>query len=329
MEIDRRLVLAQLASVAGLASAPGQATSSRGMTVSKLTPALPLLSAMMPTTDYYEIASAATGTTFAVWVSRPEGYNPKNPIPAIYMPDGNTSSQLLGARSTGLRYDPIHPIKPFLAISVGYMGAEAKDAGRVRNRDLVPPGEPVDPMLEREVDRRQRAGGFTPQQAADYKASLRDTHADRFMHFLTDELHPAIAARYSIDESTTGLFGYSYGGLFSLWAAMQKPALFSRIGAGSPGILVDNSMVFADLERRQNEDADYSGRSLHMTVNELEQTAPTFYQGLGENFAKFNLEIGQRPLRGLNYSARVILNESHQTGVSASWYSFLRTCYSA
>lgn len=329
MEIDRRVVLAQLASVAGLAGAPGQAASSRGMTVAKITPATPSLSAMMPTTDYYEVASAATGTTFAVWVSRPEDYNAKNPIPAIYMPDGNMSAQLLGARSTGLRFDPIHPIKPFLAISVGYTGAEAKDAGRVRNRDLVPPGEPVDPRLEREVDRRQRAGGFTPQQAADYKASLHDTHADRFLHFLTKELHPALAAHYAIDDSTSGLFGYSYGGLFSLWVAMQKPELFSRIGAGSAGILVENSMVFADLERRQTENVDYSGRSLHMTVNELEQTAPTFYQGLGANFAKFNLKIGQRPLRGLNFSSRVILNESHQTGISASWYSFLRTCYSA
>jgi predicted alpha/beta superfamily hydrolase len=331
MDLDRRHVLIGLHSavtattiMADTASASPGGGASDALVATAMSPA-----ALMPTTDYYEIRSDRVGTRFAIWVTRPEGYVPGTRVPAIYLTDGNTAVQALAVRSIGLRDDPIHPIRPVLIVSVGYTGAEAGDMLRVRNRDLVPPGEPVDPRLEAEVDRRERSGSMTARQAADYKASLRATHADRFLAFLIEDLHPLIAARYAIDERQTGLFGYSYGGLFATWTALQRPPLFTRIGAGSPGMMLSSSVVFAELERQQREQVDHAGRHLHMTVQDLEITAPTVYQSLGESFARFNAMIGRVPLPGLDFTSRIIPSESHATGVAPAWFSFLRACYSA
>ncbi|WP_309141910.1 hypothetical protein [Actinosynnema pretiosum] len=41
------------------------------------------------------------------------------------------------------QHDPVQRIKPYIQVSVGYAGEEAAEWASPRNRDLVPPGEPV------------------------------------------------------------------------------------------------------------------------------------------------------------------------------------------
>ncbi|WP_455577835.1 alpha/beta hydrolase-fold protein [Amycolatopsis keratiniphila] len=60
---------------------------------------------------------------------------------------------------------------------------------------------------------------------------------DAFLSFLTAELHPRIERDYGTATSGHGLFGYSYGGLFSLYAWLSGITLFGSIGAGSPGVI--------------------------------------------------------------------------------------------
>ncbi|WP_338023590.1 alpha/beta hydrolase-fold protein [Amycolatopsis vastitatis] len=64
-------------------------------------------------------------------------------------------------------------------------------------------------------------------------AELHETHADAFLGFLTAELHPRIERDYGTATSGHGLFGYSYGGLFSLYTWLTGSTLFESIGAGS------------------------------------------------------------------------------------------------
>ncbi|WP_235967716.1 alpha/beta hydrolase-fold protein [Streptomyces mesophilus] len=60
------------------------------------------------------------------------------------------------------------------------------------------------------------AGTTTRELADAYLAELNDSRGDMFLNFLTDVLHPRIARDYGTAPSGHGLFGYSYGGLFSL-----------------------------------------------------------------------------------------------------------------
>jgi predicted alpha/beta superfamily hydrolase len=289
-------------------------------------------SAILEATRYFEVESERVGARFGVWVTTPARFalDEGRRYPAIYQADGNLATPVTAPALWLLPSDPIAPIQPFIQVSVGYVGDDAKRMLAVRARDLLPPGE----ALPAGTDETSMAAlvelGVLDQVGAElYLHNLRNPAADRFLAFLSDELHPAIAAEYPIDEDALGLYGYSYGGLFATYAALNRPR-FRRIGAGSPGILPRVSRIFELYRAELEADADHSGRMLHMTVCEREITVPSVYQNLvGAGSAEFMTLAGRQPLRGLDFTSRIVSHESHATGNGPAWFSFLRTCYPA
>jgi uncharacterized protein len=288
------------------------------------------MAAVLPNTEYFEIDSAVAGVRYAIWVTTPPLYagEPDRHFPAVFVTDGNM--RVLKAPGNYLLFiDPIHPIQPFIQVSIGYCGDEAADLMRVRNRDLLPPGEPAPQVFLTGIDEFVAKGAMTSAEGEAYKASLAQGRADLFLRFMAEELHPAVTARWRIDVATSSLYGYSYGGLFAAWVAMQRHPLFTRIGAGSAGMTTPQSKVFELLANELSAGADHSGRRLHMTVCEREITATSFYQLLGNSFAQFVTTLGATPLKGLTFTTHIVPYESHFTGDANSWFSFLRACYSA
>ena len=226
--------------------------------------------------------------------------------------------------------DLIRPIEPFIHVAVGYRPSDiptSMDFLAIRARDLLPPGEPLPSGVEAGLQSLVDGGIGDAKGAAQYLKNLRDPHADRFLAFLGDELYPLIARQWSIDSERSAFFGYSYGGLFALWLAMQKHARFPIVCAGSPGVLVDDSMVYDVLRQQRATKADHSGRHLHMTICEAEITEPTFYQLLSRNFSRILQELGTSPLPGLRVTSHIVPHETHISGMSISWFNFLRTCF--
>lgn len=223
--------------------------------------------------------------------------------------------------------DLIEPVAHFLQVSTGYVESDAPDALRIRNRDLLPPGEPVSPIFDLVVDRSVAEGKRSASEAAAYEASLRDGHADRFLQVIEGELHPILSKRFQIDETRSSLFGYSFGGLFTTWAGPQKSTIFPIFGASSPGMLMPTSMVFTELEAQAKQGARHDGRALHMTVNDLEMLRPTFDQMLGENFVRFDAAMSRSSL-GLKFSSEIINGESHYSSLIPAWPRFPRGFYS-
>jgi predicted alpha/beta superfamily hydrolase len=287
------------------------------------------LESVLPGTRYYEVESKAAGARFAVWVTLPllYGTQPGRRYPVVYQPDGNKAAPT--TVNSLLSDDPINPIEPLIQVQVGYTG---RDAGRllaVRARDLLPPGEPLDDgnAGEAAMARLVAANLLTQLDAQYYLHNLHNPAADRFLSFLTTELHPLLAAEFRVDETRLGLHGYSYGGLFAAWVAMQR-TMFSRIGVGSPGIVPDTSQVLRRYDEEHAGDADHAGRELHVTVCESELTVSPYYQRLvGAGTAQLLGRLAQRPLRGLKHSSHVMAHESHATGSAASYYSYLRACW--
>jgi uncharacterized protein len=284
-----------------------------------------LMADVFPDTHYFEMDSKTVGAKFAIWVNVPFGYKPDQQYPVIYLPDGNMA--LL--HSARLLPDPIFPLTPFISVCIGYTGKDAEQFLAVRARDLLPPGEPLLEGTEQGIAGLV-AGGVLDQEGADfYLYNLQNPRGDRFLSFIEHELHPAIVAHYPVDDARAGLFGYSYGGLFATYASICGSGLLRRIGAGSPGILKE-SRVFELYEEKRNSDADFFPRSLHLTVASAEITAPSPYQTLvGQGSAKFIARVGQAPIDGFDFSARIIDHESHASCWSPSWFSFLRSQYGA
>lgn len=270
-------------------------------------------------TDYFEMRSSG-GHDYGVWVTTPPGHDPATTrAPAVYVLDGNWAVGLT-APLIVTQADPMQRIQPYIQVSVGYAGEEARHWDRLRNRDLVPPGEPVAEELIDAVEAGVRAGARTREEADAYLAELRDTHADAFLRFLTAELHPRIERDHGAATSGHGLFGYSYGGLFSLYTWLTGNTLFESIGAGSPGVAGEDSQIFARL--REMGDRQHAAK-LHVTLNEQELLGDlAIYQSITKNTATVLHRLTARG--GAVTSA--VLRETHVTGLQASFLSYLRTC---
>lgn len=108
--------------------------------------------------------------------------------------------------------DPYLTVAPYIQVSVGYAGEEAANWARLRNRDLVPPGEPVGDEMMATLAAARDSGAMTQEYVDAYLEELADTHGDVFLDFLTNELHPRLySSELRVSESGHGLFGYSYG----------------------------------------------------------------------------------------------------------------------
>ncbi|MCK8644164.1 alpha/beta hydrolase [Mycobacterium colombiense] len=270
-------------------------------------------------TDYFEMRSSG-GHDYGVWVTTPPGSNrAATQVPVVYVLDGNWAVGLT-APLIVTQMDPMQRIQPYIQVSVGYAGEQARDWDRLRNRDFVPPGEPIAEELIDAVEMGLEAGARTREEADAYLAELRDTHADAFLRFLAAELHPRIEHDYGTARRGHGLFGYSYGGLFSLYTWLTGTALFESIGAGSPGVIAEDSQIFAQIDEMGG---SRRAAKLHLTFNDRELLGDlAVYQRLAKNTATIRHLLTSR---GEAVTSE-ILHETHVTGLQASFLSYLRTC---
>ncbi|MEV4150791.1 alpha/beta hydrolase-fold protein [Amycolatopsis sp. NPDC049691] len=283
-----------------------------------------LLHGCFADTEYFEL-TARSGHRYGVWVTTPPGYaDSSDPLPLIYVLDGNWTVGLT-APLIVTQADPYLTIAPYIQVTVGYAGAEAADWTRLRNRDLVPPGEPVGEEMVAVLAAARDAGSMTQEHMDAYLAELADTHADVFLGFLTDELHPHLRSRLRVSDSGHGLFGYSYGGLFTLYAWLREAAPFATFGAGSPGVVVADSRIFGLVDALPA--AGLGARRLHVTLNEAELLgAVPLYRGVARNALAVVEQLHGKGRAGDVSSA--MLRETHLTGLQASFLSYLKTCHS-
>lgn len=277
-------------------------------------------------TEYFEI-TAKSGHSYGIWVTTPPGYaDSTDPLPLIYVMDGNWAVGLT-APLIVTQADPYLTIAPYIQVSVGYAGEEAANWARLRNRDLVPPGEPVGDEMTATLAAARDSGAMTQEYVDAYLEELADTHADVFLDFLTNELHPRLcSSELRVSESGHGLFGYSYGGLFALYAWLSDAAPFATFGAGSPGVVNADSQIHTLVEARQKRGVGSVVPQLHVTLNEAELTGPIpIYRGLARNV----LAVVEQ-LHGKGWSQDVstaLLHETHVTGLQASFLSYLKICH--
>ncbi|WP_444963650.1 alpha/beta hydrolase [Nocardiopsis sp. M1B1] len=284
-----------------------------------------ILHGCLPDTEYLEV-TARSGHRYGVWVTTPPGYaDSTDPLPLIYVLDGNWAVGLT-APLIVTQADPYLAIAPYVQVSVGYAGEEAADWAHIRNRDLVPPGEPVGDDMLATLAAARESGAMTREQVDAYLAELEEPRADLFLDFLTGELHPHLRSRLRVSESGHGLFGYSYGGLFALYAWLRDTGLFASVGAGSPGVASTDSRVFDLVQALPEPGGDAAAPRLHITLNEAELLGEVpFYRAMARNVL-----TAVEQLRTRGRSERVsnaLLRETHVTGLQASFLSYLKTCH--
>ena len=126
-----------------------------------------------------------------------------------------------------------------------------------------------------------------------------------------------------MSDDSTGLWGFSYGGLFAAYAAFSTDH-FTFVGAGSPA---DMPQVLVLCENAAVEPTLPTVRHLHVTIGQRELDDPALAEALGAS--DLIEQLDRRPVKGRTVTKEVIPLESHGTGVAPSWFSFLRACYSS
>lgn len=280
----------------------------------------------LPDTEYLEL-TARSGRRYGIWLTTPPGYaDGTDPLPLVYVVDGNWSVGLT-APLIVTQLDPFLSVAPYVQVSVGYAGEDASDWDTLRNRDLVPPGEPVNEITLSTLVTARDSGLMSQAVVDAYLAELADTRADAFLDFLTHELHPHLTSRLRVSETGHGLFGYSYGGLFALYAWLRGAAPFATFGAGSPGVLAEDSQIFALIDALPERRTDATPARLHLTGNEVEALGPVpVYRRLASQLLAVHDRL-QSTDRAPDVST-ALLRETHVTGLQASFLSYLKACRS-
>lgn len=161
-----------------------------------------------------------------VWLAVPRTEAPADGYPVLYLLDGN-------AVLARLREEWLAPLvegRPPVLVMIGY-DTDLLFDGAARQRDYTPP----------------RPDGTRPRD---------DRHPDRdsgggadFLERIERHIAPRVADQVAIDPKRRGLWGHSYGGLFTLFALSARPGAFNDYYPTSPSLGWGDNVLNAHLQR--------------------------------------------------------------------------------
>jgi uncharacterized protein len=201
--------------------------ASQSQSASQAQPAVHTEPATIPGAVQFDLHSAATGTTYRMYVAKPMTPPPAAGYPVIFLTDGDGTFGPAVTRS--MLGEVGGDIRPTLMVGITYATVNRMEPMKLRTPDLTP----------------------TPGSAEDLK-NMKETNpnayggADKFYRFITEELRPALKTIAPIDPNDQTLYGHSLGGLFTLHILFTHPDSFRTFVASSPSIWWDNRAVLKD-----------------------------------------------------------------------------------
>jgi predicted alpha/beta superfamily hydrolase len=147
--------------------------------------------------------------------------------------------------------------------------------------------------------------------------------AINFLKFIEEELIPYVESQYRVTNYKT-LIGHSYGGLFTIYALLNRPNLFSNYIAIDPSLDWDNQKLLIEAEAKLSS-YNFQGKSLFMslggqlhlqdpdiTLDNLMQDESNFTLFARSNLA-FSEIVEQNKNNGLFFDWKFYPNDLHGT----------------
>jgi len=211
--------------------------------------------------ELIQLHSEQTGRDYEIIVGLPESYakEPERRYPVLYLLDGQWDFNLINALSGGLRYDKVAP--DFLIVGISYAG-DAPDYGKLRGEDYTP-----------------------TRSHPSYASEPYGGDGAKFLQFLEQNILPSVEQRYRVDTSQRILSGSSLGGLFALYALIEKPDLPQTYLSLSPAVGWDERYIFKREREFRAQHARLQKR-VWLSVGELEWT--DYVKNDKEFFAQFD-----------------------------------------
>ncbi len=249
---------------------------------------------------------------FEIQVSLPPGYYlTEENYPVLYTLDANRSFGMVSDIVNVLSF-PVSEIPPMIVIGIGYPINSLEEWGALRHYDYTPT------ILEQS---NERWSAMLTEMTGKPGIEVNSGGAPLFLDFIEKELIPHIDNKYRSDPGDRALSGYSFGGLFSLYALFKSDNSFKRFFAGSPSTWWDEGIIFREAEVSMNSKELYDTR-LYLSGGSLEN--PEMIEGMEKietllkNFEEQNMQIG----------SKIFENETHQSCAPAATVRALKFLYS-
>ena len=242
--------------------------------------------------------STAVGDRFRVDVMLPIGYSDsEDTYPVVYVTDSNYL--FASAAATQLAQATGH-LPEMILVGIGYDVPSIDDTAQIRVRDFTPT-----------CDESYLEHASLPEHLCG--------KADDFISFIGDELKPHIKSQYRTADDTT-LVGYSFGGVFALYALLSSSDIADRYIIGSASIEWDGEILF-DMEDEYARTHKNLEKVVYLSVGGLEgnRTIPNTYL--------MYERLMSREYPGLTISMEVLDDETHMTAISATVMRGLRTVF--
>jgi predicted alpha/beta superfamily hydrolase len=219
--------------------------------------------------------------------------------PVLYTTDANRNFPIYA--TTSLIYETPGPKMPeILIVGIGYCLDAMRLKGLAqwaawRTHDLTP------------ISRAETDQWWEEKLAPLLQGETIEIHsggAEKFLTAINDEIIPFIETNYRALSSDRGLAGYSYGGLFTLYALFHKPELFKRYFAGSPSMW---DQVIVDEEAYASTYNDLPAQ-LFITAGEKEVK-------LLEKLSPFIKKLQSRGYTGLALQFKIYEDEGHASAM--------------
>ena len=244
----------------------------------------------LPNTEVRPLPRSANGRTYQLHVALPESYDddPQRHYPVLYLTDAYWDFPLVYTIAANLFVDRAVP--EIIIVGLGYAG-DRSDYGRLRRWDLTP-------------------------TAATYPGAEMDGpsgNAPAFLSVIEREIIPLVERDYRATPSYRVLAGSSLGGLFTLYAMLARPGLFTAYVAASPAAQWADDWLLRFEEEFHKSGKPLAGR-LFVTAAEDE------VEMILEGAKRFDARLRTRELTGLRYEFRLIEGERH-AGTKAESYT--------
>ena len=257
----------------------------------------------IPGIEVHSLHSTILDRELQLFIKLPWGYERSNKAyPVLYCTDANRSFPIYA--TTSLIFETPGPETPeILIVGIGYR----LDANRLmglaqwaswRTHDLTP-------VNRTEIDQWwiERLASFMDSDSIE----VHSGGAREFLNVIKEEIIPFSEVNYRLSTMDRALAGYSYGGLFTLYALFHAPGLFQRYFAGSPTMW---QQLFVDEETYASAHTDLAAK-LFITAGEYETD-------LLDKLNPFIDTLKGRNYPGLNLQTQIFSGEGHASAYAAA-----------
>ena len=233
-------------------------------------------------------------TKYVIDIMLPPDYDSTHIYPILYCVDNWLGSKFLPGMLYLLNFS--QTIEPLIVFGVGN-GGNINDWQMERTRDLTPFHIP-----KNDISYSYSAGNLGITGGA-----------DTFLLFIKNELIPLIESRYKSDTLKRGLFGYSNGGLFGVYALIKYPELFDIYFLGSPSLWY-NDYALVDSLIAMPPKGISNIKAIYISVGEKENDSQL--KGVTDLKNWFQ----EKNISSLKLTTHIFSGEDHRSAIIPAYY---------